>query len=62
MLPIVGLGGAAVFLSAYKTPLLWLGVALNLGGLAYLLRQFRGQRRMACQRSTLDAAAHRRAR
>jgi hypothetical protein len=39
ILPIVGLSGAAIFLDAYKTPLLWLGIAMNLFGIAYLLRR-----------------------
>ncbi len=41
VLPIVGLSGAAIFLDAYKTPLLWLGIAMNLAGAAYLVRQVR---------------------
>jgi copper chaperone CopZ len=56
ILPILGLSGAAVFLNAYKTPLLWLGIALNLGGIAYLSWQLRSQRRMACQASVLDVS------
>ena len=48
VLPIVGLSGVAVLLNAYKTPLLWLGVAVNLGGIAYMLYQLRKERRMAC--------------
>ena len=39
ILPLVGLSGAAIFLNAYKAPLLWLGIAMNLLGIAYLLRQ-----------------------
>lgn len=39
LLPIIGLSGAAIFLNAYKTPLLWLGIAMNLLGVLYLLRQ-----------------------
>jgi hypothetical protein len=46
-LPIIGLSGAAVFLNLYKTPLLWLGIAMNLIGIVYLLRQIRRQRRLA---------------
>lgn len=41
MLPIIGLSGAAVFLNAYKSQLLWLGIVMNLFGVAYLLRQIR---------------------
>jgi YHS domain-containing protein len=37
VLPIVGVAGAAVFLNTYKTPLLWLSIAMNLAGVAYLL-------------------------
>jgi hypothetical protein len=32
---IFGLSGAAIFLNAYKTPLLWLGIVMNLFGIAY---------------------------
>lgn len=46
VLPIIGLSGAAVFLNAYKTPLLWVGVLMNLFGVAYLLRQIRRARGM----------------
>jgi len=42
VLPILGVSGAAVFLAAYKTPLLWVGLAMNLAGIAYLLWQIRG--------------------
>lgn len=48
ILPIVGLSGAAIFLNAYKMPLLWLGIAMNLGGILYLAYKIREQRRMAC--------------
>ena len=48
VLPVVGMAGAALFLNTYKTPLLWLGIAMNLGGVAYLLVQVRRTRRMAC--------------
>ncbi|MDE3075431.1 MAG: hypothetical protein KGJ86_08380 [Chloroflexota bacterium] len=41
VLPILGLSGAAIFLNAYKTPLLWLGILMNLAGIVYLLRQLR---------------------
>lgn len=43
---IVGLSGAAIFLNAYKTPLLWLGIVMNLFGVAYLLWKIRQQRRL----------------
>ena len=48
VLPIVGVAGAAVFLNAYKTPLLWLSIAMNLAGVAYLLWKIQQQRQMAC--------------
>ena len=51
ILPIVGLSGAAIFLNAYKTPLLWLGIVMNLIGIVYLLRKVRQQRQMACHTS-----------
>lgn len=50
VLPIVGLSGAAVFLNAYQTPLLWLGIVMNLAGIAYLLRKIRQQRGITRQR------------
>ena len=49
VLPVVGMAGAAAFLGAYKTELLWLGIAMNLGGIAYMAVQVRTARRMACQ-------------
>ncbi len=39
ILPVVGLSGAAIFLNTYKTPFLWLGIIMNLAGVAYLLRK-----------------------
>lgn len=47
ILPIVGLSGAAIFLNAYKTPLLWLGIVMNLAGIIYLAWKIREQRRLA---------------
>ena len=47
ILPIVGISGAALFLNAYKTPLLSLGISMNLVGIVYLLRKLRQQRQMA---------------
>ncbi len=41
---ILGVSGAAVFLNVYKTPLLWLGILMNLFGIAYLLWKIRQQR------------------
>lgn len=43
VLPVLGLSGAAIVLNAYKSPLLWLGIVMNLGGVAYLLWQIRRQ-------------------
>lgn len=51
--PILGLSGAAVFLNAYKTPLLWLGILMNLAGIVYLLRQVWQQRAVMRRRSSL---------
>jgi uncharacterized membrane protein YiaA len=48
LLPVVGLSGAAIFLNAYKTPFLWIGIVMNLAGVAYLLRKVLQQRRMTC--------------
>lgn len=48
VLPILGLSGAAVFLNLYKTPLLWLGILMNLAGIVYLLRQIQQARQQAC--------------
>lgn len=42
---IFGLSGAAIFLNLYKTPLLWLGMVMNLFGIVYLLWKIRQQRR-----------------
>jgi hypothetical protein len=41
VLPVLGLSGAAAFLDAYKTPLLWLAIVMNAAGVAYLLLQIR---------------------
>jgi YHS domain-containing protein len=48
ILPIVGLSGAAIFLNAYKTPLLWVGILMNLIGIIYLLRKISQHRAMTC--------------
>lgn len=53
VLPILGLSGAAVFLNAYKTPLLWLGIVMNLAGIVYLSRQVWQQRLEMHRRSSL---------
>ena len=41
VLPVLGISGAAVFLAAYKTPLLWVGLAMNLAGSSHMLWQLR---------------------
>lgn len=48
VLPIVGVAGAAVFLNAYKTPLLWVSIVMNLAGVVYLLWKIQQQRQMVC--------------
>jgi cation transport ATPase len=49
--PILGLSGAVVFLNAYKTPLLWLGIVMNLAGIAYMLHKIERARKMVCHPS-----------
>lgn len=44
VLPIVGLSGLAVFLVDFRVPLMVLGVAMNLVGIAVLLRELRRMR------------------
>jgi hypothetical protein len=46
---IFGLSGAAIFLNVYKMPLLWLGIVMNLFGIAYLLWKIRQQQRRVVQ-------------
>ena len=46
--PVIGLSGAAIFLNAYKTPLLWLGIVMNVVGILYLARKVRRARKAAC--------------
>lgn len=48
ILPIVGLSGAAVLLNTYKTPLLWIGIVMNVAGVIYLLHKVGEARRMRC--------------
>jgi len=48
---VFGLSGAAIFLNAYKTPLLWLGIAMNLFGIVYLLWKIRQQQRSIIQKN-----------
>lgn len=48
VLPVLGLSGAALFLNDYKTELLWLGISMNVAGIAWMLHQVREQRRLGC--------------
>jgi hypothetical protein len=57
VLPIVWISGAAIFLNAYKTPLLWVGIVMNLVGIVYLLHKIREQRRAACETDHLPLRA-----
>lgn len=52
ILPVIGLSGAALFLNEFKTPLLWLGLGMNLAGIVYLLNKIKQQGRMACHTPT----------
>jgi hypothetical protein len=45
LLPLVGLSAAAVFLNAYKMPLLLVGVGMNLVGIVVIAQQLRRARR-----------------
>lgn len=47
LLPLVGLSAAAVFLDAYKTPLFFVGIGMNVVGIVVIARQLR-QARRAC--------------
>jgi hypothetical protein len=47
LLPLVGLSAAAVFLNAYKTPLVLVGIGMNVVGIVVIARQLRRARR-AC--------------
>ncbi len=47
LLPLVGLSAAAVFLNAYKTPLLFVGIGMNIIGIVIIARQLQRARR-AC--------------
>lgn len=44
VLPILGLSGLAVFLVEFRTPLMLLGIATNLVGIAVMLRELRRAR------------------
>ena len=47
LLPLVGLSAAAVFLNAYKTPLVLVGIGMNVVGIVVIARQLQRARR-AC--------------
>lgn len=42
----IGLSGLAVFLNVYKTPLLWVGIMMNLAGMLYMVQEIIKQRQM----------------
>ncbi|MEO7230974.1 MAG: hypothetical protein ABIZ30_10325 [Candidatus Limnocylindrales bacterium] len=54
LLPLVGLSAAAVFLNAYKMPLLVLGIAINIVGIVVISRALRQARRVC---AVVDAAS-----
>lgn len=55
VLPVVGFSSVAFMLGAYKTPLLWVSLLLNLGGIAYFVRHIRQQQRLIDQASVAGA-------
>ena len=57
VLPILGVSGLAAFLGTYKTPLLWLGLAMNLAGISYLTWQLRRPRLSSSPSPRLDRQA-----
>jgi hypothetical protein len=56
LLPLLGLSAAAVFLDAFKTPLLALGLALNAIAIVVIARRLAASRH-ACHRLTTPAPA-----
>jgi hypothetical protein len=58
VLPVVGLSAAAGFLGAYKEPLLWLSVAINAGGVIYLVGQLRKAARALAVHNRREPACH----
>lgn len=46
--PVIGLSGAAIFLSQYKYPVMSIGIAANVVGIAIMLRTIRRHSRAAC--------------
>ena len=53
LVPLLGLSAAAVFLNAYKTPLMLIGIGMNIIGIVVIAHQLRRARR-AC--ALVDAA------
>ena len=51
-LPLIGLSGAAVFLNDFKGPILWTGIVMNGGGIAYLVRKIWKQRSHLARRES----------
>lgn len=47
ILPVIGLSGAALFLSEFKTPFLIAGIVMNLGGIGYLLFKINKEKQAA---------------
>ena len=54
LLPLLGLSAAAVFLNAYKTPLMLIGIGMNIIGIVVIARQLRRARRTC---ALVDAAS-----
>lgn len=48
LLPLIGLSGAAVFLTNYRVPFLLLGVAINVAGIGVMVRLVRNRRCGLC--------------
>ena len=48
ILPLIGVSGAALFLNDYRQPLMLLGIATNLAGIAIMVQLIRRTRRMRC--------------
>ena len=57
VLPIIGLSGLAVFLVDFRTPLMLLGITMNLVGVVVMLRQLRRVRGIYGLTSRPDALA-----
>ena len=56
LLPLLGLSSAAIFLTAYKTPLFLVGIAMSLVGILIIARQLRKARRACVLVERLGAA------